>query len=703
MPAKTFRVEGMTCASCVRRVEKTLSGVPGVSQVSVNLATEEVSLVCDAVPVQVLGQALEARGYHLVEETRPEETGTRQALVRVVLAWLLTLPLMAGMVVGHGLPWAVQAVLSALAAFGAGYPFFVNAARQAWHRETSMDTLIALGASVSWGFGLYEGLAGNPHPPFETAAALVAFLLVGKYLEAKAKHRATDAMQSLLKLAPPKALRLEADGTETEVPTAVLAVGDRILVKPGGAIPVDGVVLSGQADVEEALLTGEPLPSRRKEGDSVIAGAVVHGGALEIRVQSTGRQTWLAKLARQVADAQGSRAAVQELADRVSAVFVPAILLLSAVTLGAWWVITGEISEAWRPAVTLLVIACPCALGLATPVAVAAALGTAARNGLLVRDAAALERVGRVTDLAFDKTGTLTRGRPSVVRVLSTAHLPDAGILRLAAALERGSEHPVAKGILQANSHAALPEVAEFRSYPGGGVSGVIEGVAYQLGSAAFLRVEFPEVGQSGTAVGLSGNGQLLGVILLSDEVREETPETLRVLRALGLQLHLLSGDRVSAVEGAAAHLGISKWQGGCSPSDKQAYIQALQAQGRTVAFVGDGVNDAPALAQADAGISLPGLEAAQAAASLNLLRGGLSPLLTVLDLARRTRQVVRQNLAWAFGYNLVLVPLAALNLLDSLGGPMLAGAAMGMSSLTVVLNALRLRRVKRASLVQAP
>lgn len=695
MATRTYRIEGMTCASCVRRVEKALAAVPGVSDVAVNLATEEASLQGEGVPVEALSEALEARGYRLVVETDQAAPELDHALARLVAAWVLTLPLMASMVPGmlFHLPWQVQALLSALAAFGAGYPFFLHAGRQALHGETSMDTLIALGALVSWAFGLYEGLRGAMHPPFETAAALVAFLLVGKYLEAKAKHRATDALEALLKLAPTRAFRITEDGGEEEVPSHLLVPGDRVRVKPGGAIPVDGVVLSGQADVEEALLTGEPLPVPKEAGQSVIAGAVVHGGVLEIRVASVGRQTWLAKLARQVADAQGSRAPAQELADRISAVFVPGILVLAALTLAGWWIHTGHLSQAWRPAVTLLVIACPCALGLATPVAMAASLGTAARRGLLVRDASAMERLSRVTDLAFDKTGTLTEGKPSLREVRVSAELDREALLRLAAALERGSEHPIARGLLEAAKGMAWPEVEAFRSHPGGGVTGRIDGQELRLGSAAFLGLSFGELPADVTSVGLAEGSRLLGVFLLADALRPETPATVNQLRELGLTLHLFSGDRPEAVQVLAAQLGIAGALGGCTPASKRERIQALQREQAVVAFVGDGINDAPALAQADAGISMPGLEATQAAAPMNLLRGGLSPLLDVLKLARRTRTVVKQNLAWAFGYNLILVPLAALNLLDAFGGPMLAGAAMGMSSLTVVLNALRLKK----------
>jgi Cu+-exporting ATPase len=445
------------------------------------------------------------------------------------------------------------------------------------------------------------------------------------------------------------------------------------------------------------MLTGEPLPVPKEPGEALVAGTVVHGSSLDLEVLAVGADTQLARMAAMVAQAQGSRAPAQDLADRISAVFVPAILALALLTFAGWaW--RGGVAQAWRPAVTLLVIACPCALGLATPVAVMVGIGAAARKGVLVRDAAALEALGQATDLVFDKTGTLTEGRPRLRRVVACGTLKDPDLLRLAASLERDSEHPIARGIREAQGSDLLP-VDGFRSHPGGGVSGDVAGTPWRLGNEAFLGLAFPPVDEDGTAVGLANEEGLQGVFILGDRLRPEAPEVVGALRRQGLRLHLLTGDREAPARLMARAAGIEEVIAGVRPEGKLAYLKTLQEGGATVGFVGDGVNDAPALAQADCGIAMgsgageQGTGAAMAAAPLVLLRSGLEPILAALALARRTHRVIRQNLGWAIGYNLLLVPLAAFGQLERFGGPMLAGVAMGLSSLTVVLNALRLRR----------
>jgi Cu+-exporting ATPase len=703
MAAQTYTVEGMTCASCVRHVEKALKATPGVASAVVNLATNQV-VVEGSAPFEQLAQQVADAGYGLV---RPEAAASSEedreleaARQRMAVALVLTAPLLASMVPGVGahLPGWLQALLSAPVVFWAGGAFFRRALRQARHGQASMDTLVALGSGVAWLFAFAEWLHGAVHLSFETAAALVAFLLTGKYLEARAKRKATESLKELLSLAPPTALRLALDGTEEEVPVAALQLGDRVRILPGHAVPADGRVVEGQAEVDESMLTGEPLPIPRGAGDSLVAGTVVHGSALQMEVRAIGADTQLARMAQLVAQAQGSKAPAQDLADRISAVFVPTILVLAALTLAGWWMARGSIELAWRPAVTVLVIACPCALGLATPVAVMVGLGTAARRGILVRDAAALEALGRATDLVFDKTGTLTEGRPQLRRVQPLGAMPEAEILRIAASLEHNSEHPIARGIV-GGCPGPLPQAAAFRAHPGGGVSGEVEGVGYRLGSGAFLGADLPGAEPDAIAVGLAGPEGLLGVLVLGDRLREEAPRVTASLRGQGLQLHLFSGDREASARIMAEDAGIVSVAAGLSPEDKLRRIQALQAGGGVVGFVGDGVNDAPALAQADFGMALgsgagqQGTAAAMAAAPMVLLRGGLAPVLEARRLAERTGRIIRQNLAWAFGYNALLVPLAAFGQLERFGGPMLAGLAMGLSSLTVVLNALRLRR----------
>ena len=694
MTTETFPVTGMTCASCVRRVEKALAGVPGVSVVRVDLIGERATVTHTGVPTATLAAALAAKGYHLVVDPAAPVAADRQALVRVVVAWLCALPLLLPMVgVPLHLDWRLQASLAAIAAFGAGSGFIVRAVRLALHGEASMDSLIALGSVAAFASGIVEGLAGAHHTSFEIAASLPAFVLLGKHVEARARHRATSSLAALLKLAPATAIRLDAGDREQEVAVAELHPGDRVRVRPGGAIPVDGQVVAGAAEVDEALLTGEPLPVAKRIGDQLLAGAIVHGGSLDVEVRAAGAATWLARLADQVAQAKASRPPAQALADRLSAVFVPVVMVLAALSGVGWWLATGDLALAWRPAVTVLVIACPCALGLATPVALATALGTAARHGLLVRDAAALDRLAVATDLVLDKTGTLTIGRPQVRAALALPGVAGDDLRRWSAALERDSEHPLARAIRGAWT-GPLPAVDDWRAHPGGGVSGRVDGRMLRLGSAAFLGVELEGVPSDATAVGLADEARLLGVFHLADDLRPEAAVIVARLRADGLRVHLLSGDRPEAVARVAHQLAISDAIGGASPEGKAVVVRALQAEGRVVAFAGDGVNDAAALAVADAGISLPGLDATAASAPLNLRREGLQPLLDARVLAKRLRVIVRQNLGWAFAYNLVLVPLAMAGVLEHFGGPLLAGAAMGLSSLTVVLNALRLRRL---------
>jgi Cu+-exporting ATPase len=697
--SQTFAVSGMTCASCAGRVERVLAAVPGVESVAVDLARERAVVAHRGVPAEQLAQAVASRGYRLSPAGAAGGPGLGRAdSVRLVLAWAATLPLLMPMLgLDPGLGWQAQAVLAVLASGVAGSAIHARAVRLARHGEVSMETLVSLGSIAAFVAGLAEGLAGAHHSSFEVAASLPAIVLLGKAIEARARHRAGAGLDALLALAPATAWREAEDGAGGEVAVETLRPGDVVAVEPGRRIPVDGLVLDGEAEVDEAALTGEPLPVARQAGDRVLAGGVVHGGRLRITVGADGHHTWLARLAEQVAQAASGRSPAQALADRLAGVFVPAVLCIAGLTLIGWWLATGSLAEAWTPAVTVLVVACPCALGLATPVSLATALGTAARNGLLVRDAAALERLAAATDLVLDKTGTITLGRPTLRSTTILApELDGARARRLAAALEAYSEHPVASGLREAWP-GETPAVSGWRDHPGGGVSGVVDGRSLRLGNARFLALDLPpEASDPGdTVVGLAEGDRLLAVFALRDRLRDEAPQALADLRRSGLRLHILSGDRSEAVAAVAASLGggFASLTGGVDPGGKAAAVSRLRAEGRVVAMAGDGVNDAHALAVADAGISLPGIDAAEAGAALNLRAPGLVPLVRAHRLARRLAANIRQNLAWASLYNLALVPLAAFGVLADLGGPMLAGAAMGLSSLTVVANALRLRR----------
>ena len=708
MKTVTFPVRGMTCASCVHHVEKALKGVAGVQEASVNLAMEEASVTYDGASEQDLSRAVSAAGYALVTESAVETPVVDPLIdlrMRMILAAALAIPLMVDMipVLPVHLPPFVQWILATPAVFYAGRGFFGRALTQARHGQTSMDTLVALGAFTAYVFGLLEWtMPSHPTDPemarhlaFETAAGLVAFLLVGRYLEAKARTRAAESLRGLLRLAPPTATWLppaEIGGGEKEVPVGDLSLGDLVRVKPGMAIPADGTVVEGYAEVQTTLFSGEPLPIPKGPGDAVIAGTLVHGTPLTVRVEATGRNTFLSRMASVVAQAQASRAPLQDVADRVSAVFVPTILVLALATLAGWWFFKGNLAEAWRPAVTVLVVACPCALGLATPIAMSVALGTAARRGMVVKDLGSFEALGRLTDLAFDKTGTITKGQPLVQQVHPFEGTTEAEILAIAAALEEDSIHPIAKGIRHAAGKRARGEVTAFQTHVGG-ISGTLRGKAYRLGSVEFLGVETPPLREGNTVVGLAEGEKLLGLIHLADERRSDVLLVLRALEADDLTLHMWSGDREAPVKSTAEAMSLRSWKSGCSPEGKADALKALKAQGKVVGFVGDGVNDAMVLAQSDCGIAVKGAETARSAAGLHLVRDGFEPILLARRLSRRTTAIIRENLAWAFAYNAVLIPLAAFGYLDRFGGPMLAGAAMGLSSLTVVLNALRLRR----------
>ncbi len=712
VPEATFdlSIGGMTCASCVGRVQRALAAVPGVLDATVNLATERAHVRAVAGTEEAaLGAAIARAGYRLLgaQEQAGADPGAAREQRDLILAGLLTAPFlvgMAGMVFGQdwmpGGWW--QALLATPVVLGLGARFWRAGFAALRAGSGNMDQLVALGTGAAWGLSMVLLLrhgGGHAHALyFEAAAVVVFFVLAGKWLEARAKRATGAAIRALLGLAPRTARRIE-DGEEREVPVAALAAGDRVVVRPGERIPADGLVREGRAGVDESALTGESRPVDKEPGATLATGTIALDGRLVLEVTAVGSETVLARVAAMVAAAQASRAPVQRLVDRVSAVFVPVVLVIAALTLAFWLSMGAGIEAAVITAVTVLVIACPCALGLATPAAIMAGTGAAARAGILIRDVDAIERTRGITMVAFDKTGTLTQGKP----VLAALHVADGvareEALRLAGALQAGSEHPLARAVIEASG--AVAPAQEFRALPGRGVEGEAEGRAIALGSPRLLAERGVDPGalaaaaedearQGRSLAWLVEDSRALALFAFEDALKPGAAAAIAGLRAMGLRSAMLSGDLRAAAQAVAARLGLDSVAAEVLPQEKAAQVAAWQAQGARVAMVGDGVNDAPALAQADLGIAMgTGTDVAIAAAGMTLLRGDPALVPAAIDVARRTHAKIRHNLFWAFGYNALGLPLAAAGLLT----PVVAGAAMALSSVSVLTSALLLAR----------
>ncbi|MEB3901775.1 heavy metal translocating P-type ATPase, partial [Pseudomonas putida] len=723
VPTRTVELQigGMTCASCVGRVERALGKLPGVEQVSVNLASERAHLeVLKALDDNQLIAAVEKAGYSasLPKAARDDQAEAQRRLrnerLAVGVALLLALPLVLPMIVQpFGLHWMlpawVQFLLATPVQFILGARFYVAAWKAVRAGTGNMDLLVALGTSAGYGLSLYEWARASagmaPHLYFEASAVVIALVLLGKYLESRAKRQTASAIRALEALRPERALRM-VDGREEDVAISQLRLGDLVLVKPGERFPVDGEVLEGSSHADEALISGESLPVPKQPGDSVTGGAINGEGRLLVRTQALGTETVLARIIRLVEDAQAAKAPIQKLVDRVSQVFVPAVLVLALATLCGWWLAGAPLETALINAVAVLVIACPCALGLATPAAIMAGTGVAARHGILIKDAEALERAHAVNRVVFDKTGTLTSGSPRVVH--SQAVDGNTGDLhRLAGALQRGSEHPLAKAVLDACAEQGLlvPQVADSQSLTGRGIAGQVEGRELALGNRRLLDESGVQPGelarwaQTWEAEGRTlswlieraPQQRVLGLFAFGDSLKPGADHAIAALHALHISSHLLTGDNRGSAQVVAQALGIDDVHAEVLPADKAATVAALKRDG-VVAMVGDGINDAPALAAADIGIAMgSGTDVAMQAAGITLMRGDPRLVPAALEISRKTYAKIRQNLFWAFIYNLIGIPLAAFGLLN----PVLAGAAMALSSVSVVSNALWLKTWK--------
>lgn len=719
--AVDLRVEGMTCASCVGRVEKALKRVPGVTDAAVNLAIERAHVTGHAFDAPALVEAVESAGFHaspiLADQTAaPADVGaarSRRELVHVLIGAALSAPLVLGMVgdlLGFGLmlPGWAQFALATPVQFWLGWRFYRAGWKAVRAGAGNMDLLVALGTSAAWSLSVYTLLTdhghGMPHLYFEASAVLITFVLLGKWLEARAKGQTAAAIRALMGLRPDTA-RLRRDGGEVEVPIDRVRPGDVVVVRPGERIPVDGVVVDGAGSVDESMLTGEPLPVEKAPGAPVTGGSIDVDGLLAVETTAVGAETMLAKIVRLVEGAQASKAPIQRTVDKVSAVFVPVVLVIALATFAGWWLAGAGLEASVITAVSVLVIACPCALGLATPTAIMVGTGAAARHGILIKDAEALERAHAVTAVAFDKTGTLTEGKPRVAAFAAASAVTEAELLRLAVTLQQGSEHPLARAVREraAQDGIAPGALEEFRAVPGHGVSGTVDGRPVLLGarrmmpagapSDAALETRAAELEGAGRTVSwLAATGaepRALGLIAFGDTVKDSARAAIDGLRALGIGAVMVTGDSQGAARAVAGELGIGRVFAEVLPADKAEVVAALRREGKLVAMVGDGINDAPALAAADVGIAMAtGTDVAMHTAGVTLMRGDPRLVAAAVDVSRRTYAKIRQGLFWAFAYNVVGIPLAALGYLS----PVLAGTAMALSSVSVVTNALTLR-----------
>ncbi|MBX3119420.1 MAG: copper-translocating P-type ATPase [Fimbriimonadaceae bacterium] len=745
-----FPIKGMTCASCVARVEKALKGVHGVVDANVNFATEKATIVAGGnVTVEALQKAVSDAGYEAVA-SKPKAAdphaghmmsaapmpamdhgahdehaehmkveSDRELKAQRFNLWMaiaLTIPAVGLSMFWHPRPawanWLLFALVTPVV-FWNGRQFFVSTWKGLKHFAATMDSLIAIGAFAAWAYSTYALIAYREHAGhsmvsdhiyFETGAAIVSLILVGKYLEARSKRRMSGAIEKLMGLAPKVANVVGPDGNEAQHPIEHIQVGNIIRVKPGEKVAVDGEVVEGSSFIDESMLTGEPVPVEKSVGDEVTGGTLNTSGALLYRATKVGADTALAHIVKLVERAQGSKAPVQKLADKVSSVFVPLVILTAILTFAGWMLRGADIAAALIPAVTVLVIACPCALGLATPTAVMVGTGRGSELGILIKDGSALEKAGSIKTVLLDKTGTITKGRPELSDVIVAGDLTEAEVMRLASGAEEGSEHPVARAIVDgAKKRGYMPIKAEsFEAHSGKGIQAVVDGKMVVVGSARILedwslalsdvlRAKFTQLeSQAKTVMAVAVDGKVQALLAVSDRVDEHSREAVKQLERMGVEPVMVTGDNRKTAEAIAKEVGISRIEAQVLPADKANIVVSHQTNGNRVAMVGDGINDAPALAQADLGIAMGGgTDVAMETAQITLLRSDLRGVAQSIRLARATLTTIRWNLVWAFGYNVLMIPLAVMGMLN----PMFAAAAMAFSSVSVILNSLRLKR----------
>lgn len=746
----TLKLRGMSCASCASSIEQAIQSVPGVIECHVNFGMEQASIQYDSqkTSVATIQEAVDAAGYEalplpeMAAEEDDSERKHRQAesqnlqrklwtagLISILL-FVGGIPAMTGLHLSFIPAWLhnfwLQLVLTSPVQFWCGKSFYVGAWKSLKRRVATMDTLIALGTSAAYFYsvfvtffpGFFTAQDLTPSVYYEVAASVVALILLGKTLESRAKGETSEAIRKLMGLQA-KTARIVRNGQELEVPIAQVEIGDIVQVRPGEQIPVDGEVIEGASTVDEAMVTGESLAVKKQLGDEVIGSTINKTGSFKFRTTKIGKDTFLAQIVKMVQDAQGSKAPIQKLADEVTGWFVPAVIAVSLATFVVWFNATGNLTLATITMVEVLIIACPCALGLATPTAVMVGTGKGARNGILIKGAESLELAHKIQVIVLDKTGTLTEGKPTVtdfVTIKGTENSNELKLLQLAASVERNSEHPVGEAVVRyaQSQEVDLTDVKDFEAIAGSGVRGVVGGKPIALGTLRWMQelgcdTEYLELrakaleGDSKTVVWMSVDGKIEAIMGIADALKPSSAQAVKALQKLGLEVAMLTGDNRSTAESIARSVGITRVFAEVRPDQKAAKIQALQGEGKIVAMVGDGINDAPALAASDVGIAIgTGTDIAIAASDITLISGDLQGIVTAIQLSRATMRNIRENLFFAFIYNIAGIPIAAGVLYPIFGwllSPILAGAAMAFSSVSVLTNALRLRNLKPKSL----
>jgi len=732
---ETLQITGMTCAACSSRVERQLKKKAGVILVNVNLATEQARVQYDTevLSAEDLINTVVKAGYgankanqvSLEEQEARKEKELKQLKVELIISIVISAPLIAAMLLSflgihNGLTSILhnevfQLIVATPVQFIIGRRFYISAYHAIKNKSPNMDVLVALGTTAAYLLSIYNGFIaeetavymGMKDIYFESSVTIITLILLGKYMEANAKGKTSGAIKKLMGLQA-KTARVMRDGKEQDIPVETVYPKDIILVRPGEKIPVDGMIIEGNSSVDESMLTGESIPADKKPGDAVTGATINKQGAFKFEATKVGSETALSQIVRMVEEAQGSKAPIQKIADKISGIFVPAVIICAMITLVIWLIVSGNFSESLIHAVAVLVIACPCALGLATPTAIMVGTGVGAGQGILIKGGEYLELACKVETVVLDKTGTITEGKPALTDTVSLGSLSEEALMKYAAAAEMNSEHPLGEAIYSYGKEriSALPEVTDFKSITGKGVSGLIDGHKIHVGTRLLMadinaqgiddeimeeilkRLE----GDGKTAMILAVDHKAEGVIAVADVVKESSKAAIRQLNDMGIEVYMMTGDNRRTAEAIGRQVGITNVLAEVLPEDKAAHVEALKKQGKIVAMVGDGINDAPALAVADVGMAIgTGTDVAMEASDITLMRGDLRSIGTVLDLSKKTMRKIKQNLFWAFIYNSIGIPFAAIGLLS----PVIAGGVMAFSSVSVVTNSLSLRRFK--------